>query len=71
MIGLALWLIATVPLALYLFLVRWFGEPPGGPGIPGAIGFALNVVAVVLVVGGLLTWLSDDMRAAMRSRRKS
>lgn len=63
MIGVVLWLVATVPLALYLLLARLFGEPPAGPGVSAAMGFALNVVAVILLVGGLFTWLRDDIRA--------
>ena len=62
MIGVVIWLLATIPLALYLLLSRWFGEPPQGPGIPGALGFALNVVGAALVAGGVVTWLLDERR---------
>jgi hypothetical protein len=62
MLGLVLWLVATVPLAVYLLLVRVLGQPWVGPGLPGLIAFALNVVAVALVIGGVLTWVRDDLR---------
>jgi hypothetical protein len=62
MLGLALWLAATVPLAVYLLLVRTLGEPWIGPGLPGLIAFALNAVAVALVIGGVFTWLRDELR---------
>ncbi len=69
-VGVALWLIASVPLLLYLVLARLFGEPPNGLGVPGAMGFALNVLGAVLVAGGLLTWLWDD-RGPRRPRDRS
>jgi hypothetical protein len=62
MVGMIVWLVATVPLALYLLLGRMFDQRGVGPGIPGAVAFALNVVAAVLVLGGLITWLRDDRR---------
>jgi drug/metabolite transporter (DMT)-like permease len=62
MLGLVLWLVATVPLAVYLLLVRVLGQPWVGPGLPGLIAFALNVVAVALVIGGVFTWVRDDLR---------
>jgi len=30
--------------------------------VPGLIAFALNVVAVALVIGGVFTWVRDDLR---------
>ena len=59
MVGMIVWLVATVPLAVYLVLARVFERPGLGPGLAGVFAFALNVVAVALVVGGLVTWLRD------------
>ena len=61
-LGLVTWLVGLAPLAVYLVLVRLTGDRGGGPGVPGAIGFALNVVAAMLVIGGLITWLRDGSR---------
>ena len=69
-LGLVTWLVGLAPLALYLVLVRLTGEQGGGPGIPGAIGFALNVVAAMLVIGGLATWLRDGSRRPSSSSSK-
>jgi hypothetical protein len=62
MAGLLVWLVATVPLAVYLVLARVLDQRGIGPGLAGVFAFALNVVAVVLVTGGVLTWLVDQLR---------
>jgi hypothetical protein len=62
MIGMVLWLIATVPLMAYLLLARLLEQRSVGPGLPGVIAFALNVVAAALVLGGVITWLRDGRR---------
>jgi hypothetical protein len=67
MVGMVLWLIATVPLLAYLLLARMLEQRWVGPGLPGVIAFALNMVAAVLVLGGLVTWLLDGRRSARRS----
>ena len=60
MIGMVVWLVGIAPLAVYLLLVRLSGDEGAGPGFAGAVGFALNVVAVGLVIGGAITWLRDE-----------
>ncbi len=70
MLGLVTWLVGLAPFAVYLVLVRLTGDQGGGPGVPGAIGFALNVVAAMLVIGGLITWLRDGSRPPSSSSSK-
>jgi hypothetical protein len=68
--GLLVWLVATVPLAVYLVLARVLDQRGVGPGVAGMFAFALNVVAAVLVAGGVLTWLLDQLRAGGKNGRR-
>ena len=58
-VGVVIWLIGTFPLLVYLLAVRLGSAAPGGPGIIGAFGFAANVAALVLVIGGIVRWLKE------------